>query len=134
MHSTEFMLNSLTVWDGYAGPLADYSQVYGHLVTENDMEEPQSYLLGSVERYIQVYRLKALTAHWPTVENLTDEYVAQFELSAPESIRLNGLVGHHGIPRTFIFVYLHAKLLNQLQLPSPWVQIQQMVDELEPLG
>lgn len=132
--STEFMLNSLTVWDRYAGPLASYGEVYHHLITENDTAEAQSYLLGSVERYVQSYRLSTLAAHWGTVEDLTSEYISRFELNPAESINLNGLVGHHNIPRTFIFVYLHAKLLNELGHEAPWVQIQAMVEELEPRG
>jgi hypothetical protein len=126
------MLKSMAVWDGYAGPISAYADVYHQLISENDYStEAAGYLLGSLERYIQSYRLTTLAGHWKTVENLTAEYIARFELAPAESIKLNGLVGHHGIPRTFIFVYLHAKLLNELGQSSPWVQIQRMVADLE---
>lgn len=131
-----FMFRAMTVWnDDEDLMIFQYGMLYGKLRNDTpdgmDFTDAEKYLLGSLERYIQAYRVKALADHWASLPEMTTTDVARFDLTPLTSLKINGLIGHYGIPRTFIFVYLHAHMLYELHRPSPLAQLNALVAELE---
>ena len=130
--STEPLQQALNVWGHYTVTFERYALLHEILVDLDYEADTMTYFLGSLERHVQAQRIKALDEHWGGLDNGTPEQAEQVMLPSEEMMKLHGVTSFFGIPKAFMFLYLHAYLWKQLYGTGPYQQIKMIVDDLDP--
>lgn len=127
--STKYLQWILNAWKPYSLPVAQYAELHEEL-TQYGCDGVE-HLLGSLERYIQWQRMDLLAKEWG-VNFGTPAQAEQVTIPRETMIRINGVLGFYGVPRTGIFLYVHAYLFQALKLDGPWEDLMKVVDQLDP--
>lgn len=128
--STKVLQQVLDTWKPYSLPVAQYAELHEEL-TQYGCDGVE-HLLGSLERYIQWQRMDLLGKEWGCVSDGTPAQAEKITVPRDIMIRLNGVLGFYGVPRTAIFLYVHAYLFDALDLDGPWEELMKVVDQLDP--
>lgn len=130
--STEAMQQALNIWGHYTDTFERYALLYEVLADLEDEADTMTYFLGSLERHVQAQRIKHLAEHWGGLENGTPVQAEQITLPHDEMLKLHGVTGFWGIPKAFMFLYLHAYLWKVLYGTGPYNQLKEIVSGLDP--
>lgn len=105
----------------------NYSLTYSNLDHNPDMEEAKMYLLASLERYIARMRLTLVARNIEKLEGIN------WDIPAEAMFRLNGIVGFYSVPRTFLWLYIHAHLYALISDNTDYLdRFDALVVELQP--
>ena len=126
--STEIMQQALDAWD--SAVITGYAQLYGDLVLVEVDQSAIDYLLGSLERFIQGERIIVLREMWGPLDKATPEQAQDVTVPRDEMIEVAGLQGFYGVPRTFLFLYVHAYLLAQGGQVEPLERMRKIIDQI----
>lgn len=123
------MQQALDAWDFPV--LRSYAQLYDDLVKTEADQGAVDYLLGSLERYVQGERILILRDAWGPLDKATPEQAADVTVPREEMIEVTGLQGFYGVPRTFLFLYVHAYLFFATGGDStPLTKMRKIIDQI----
>lgn len=126
--STELMQQALDAWN--VPVFASYAQLYGELTQMDADQQTIDYLLGSLERWIQGERIIILREEWGPLDKATPEQAEGVTVPRDEMVEVSGLQGFYGVPRTFLFLYVHAYLLAQTGYVEPLEKMRKIIDQI----
>lgn len=128
--STDALQRALNAWGLYTQVYERYALLHESLASANP--EVREYFLGSLERYIQQERARMLVQHWPDILDVTPAQAEEVTVAPKTMMRLSGIVGHYGIHRSFLFLYVHAYLWDKIVGTGPLAVLDDLIDELDP--
>ena len=128
--STDALQRALNAWGVYTHTYERFALLNESLADSNP--EVLTHFHGSLERYIQQERMYLLEKHWGGLENGTPAQAEEVNVPADIMVRVNGIVGHYGIPRVFLFLYVHAYLWSKVMKTGPLEVLNDLLDELDP--
>lgn len=117
--------------DAWTTPvLASYANLHEDLTTMQADQATLDYLFGSLERWIQSERMIILRDLWGPLDKATPEQAEEVTVPRDEMIEVSGLQSFYGIPRAFLFLYVHAYLLAQTGQLEPLEKMRKIVDQI----
>lgn len=128
--SAEVVQRALNAWGLYTQEYERFALLHEALIGSS----PGVYdtFLASLERWIQDERMHILESYWGDVSKATPQQAEFVTVPAATMVRLNGIVGHYGINRVFLFLYVHAYLWDRVLKGGPLGVLDDLVRELDP--
>ena len=128
--STNILQRALNAWGLYTHTYERFALLNESL--SDSTPEVLTHFHASLERYIQQERMYLLEKHWGGLGTATPAQAEEINVPAYLMVQVNGIVNHYGIPRVFLFLYVHAYLWSKVMKTGPLEVLNDLVDELDP--
>ena len=128
--STDALQRALNAWGLYTHTYERFALLNESL--GDSTPEVLTHFHASLERYIQAERMYLLEKHWGGVDRATPAQAEQVSVPGHTMIRVNGVVNHYGVPRVFLFLYVHAYLWSKTMGTGPLEVLDDLVNQLDP--
>lgn len=129
-HSTDIIQRALNILGDSNITLERFALLHESLIEFEAGAEVMNYFYGTLERYVADDRLKAITHLVGDLAMAKPTDVVRFEVPGEEMKRLYGIVGFHGVPRVFLFLYTHTYLDFEIHGTDTINRFRLLVDEL----